>query len=40
MIGRGVYFNGGKVYCSAAHTDDDLRATLAACEEALNDLDS
>jgi glutamate-1-semialdehyde 2,1-aminomutase len=38
MIGHGVYFNGGKVYCSAAHTEDDLQTTLAACEEALNDL--
>ena len=37
MIRRGIYMNGGKVYCSAAHTDDDLRATLAACEEALDD---
>jgi glutamate-1-semialdehyde 2,1-aminomutase len=36
MIRNGVYFNGGKIYCSAAHTDDDLRATLAACEEALD----
>ncbi|MGD9890803.1 MAG: aspartate aminotransferase family protein [Dehalococcoidia bacterium] len=40
MIARGVYFNGGKVYCSAAHTEDDRQATLAACEEALNDLDA
>lgn len=40
MIGHGVYFNGGKVYCSAAHTEDDLRATLAACEEALDDVGS
>ena len=38
MIRRGIYMNGGKVYCSAAHTDDDLRATLAACEEALDDV--
>jgi glutamate-1-semialdehyde 2,1-aminomutase len=37
MIRRGVYFNGGKVHCSAAHTEDDLRATLAAAEEALSD---
>jgi len=38
MIRRGVYFNGGKVYCSAAHDENDLRATLAACEEALDEL--
>jgi glutamate-1-semialdehyde 2,1-aminomutase len=38
MIRRGVYFNGGKVYCSAAHSDDDLRATLAAAGEVLDDL--
>ena len=39
MVRRGIYFNGGKIYCSAAHTDDDLHATLAACEEALDDID-
>jgi glutamate-1-semialdehyde aminotransferase len=32
MIQRGIYMNGGKVYCSAAHSDDDLRATIPACE--------
>lgn len=37
MIRRGVYFNGGKVYCSAAHTDEDQANTLAACEEAIHD---
>ena len=38
MIRRGVYMNGGKVYCSAAHGEDDLAATLAACEEAVDEL--
>ena len=38
MIRRGVYFNGGKIYISAAHTEDDLHATLAAAEEALDGL--
>jgi len=36
MIGRGVFMNGGKVYCSAAHSDEDLTATLAACEDVLS----
>jgi glutamate-1-semialdehyde 2,1-aminomutase len=38
MIRRGVYVNGGKVYISAAHTGDDLQATLTAAGEALDDL--
>jgi len=37
MIARDVYFNGGKIYCCSAHDEDDLRATLAAAEEALDD---
>lgn len=36
MIGNGVFMNGGKVYCSAAHSEDDLAATLAAAERALD----
>ncbi|HZQ35779.1 MAG TPA: aspartate aminotransferase family protein [Dehalococcoidia bacterium] len=35
MIRNGVFMNGGKVYCSAAHSEDDLAATLAAAERAL-----
>lgn len=35
MTRRGVFLNGGKVYCSAVHSDDDLRDTLAVAEQAL-----
>jgi glutamate-1-semialdehyde 2,1-aminomutase len=38
MIRNGVFLNGGKVYCSAAHSDDDLVATLAATERALDEI--
>jgi glutamate-1-semialdehyde 2,1-aminomutase len=38
MTRRGVYLNGGKVYCSAAHTEDDLAATLTAAEQALDEI--
>lgn len=38
MTRRGVFMNGGKVYCSAAHTEADLRATLAAAEQALDEI--
>ena len=38
MTRRGVFLNGGKLYCSAAHTDDDLRATLEATELALGEI--
>jgi glutamate-1-semialdehyde 2,1-aminomutase len=35
MTGHGVYLNGGKLYCSTAHSDADLAATLAATEAVL-----
>jgi glutamate-1-semialdehyde 2,1-aminomutase len=35
MTRRGVFLNGGKVYCSAAHSEDDLRRTLEVCDAAL-----
>ncbi len=38
MTRRGVFLNGGKLYCSAAHTDDDLAATLAATAQALEEI--
>jgi len=38
MTRRGIFLNGGKVYCSAAHTEDDLAATLAAAERALDEV--
>jgi glutamate-1-semialdehyde 2,1-aminomutase len=38
MTRRGVYMNGGKVYCSAAHSEADLVATLAAAEQALDEV--
>jgi glutamate-1-semialdehyde 2,1-aminomutase len=38
MTRRGVYMNGGKVYCSAAHSDADLAATVAAAEAALAEV--
>ncbi|HLZ68537.1 MAG TPA: aspartate aminotransferase family protein [Dehalococcoidia bacterium] len=40
MTRRGVFLNGGKVYCSAAHGDDDLAATLVATEHALDEVAS
>jgi glutamate-1-semialdehyde 2,1-aminomutase len=38
MVRNGVFMNGGKVYCSAAHSEDDLAATLAAAERALDTI--
>lgn len=38
MTRGGVFLNGGKLYCSAAHTDDDLAATLATTEQALDEI--
>jgi glutamate-1-semialdehyde 2,1-aminomutase len=38
MTRRGVYLNGGKVYCSAAHTEADLVATVAAAVGALDEV--
>jgi glutamate-1-semialdehyde 2,1-aminomutase len=38
MTRRGVYLNGGKIYCSAAHTDADLDTTLAVTEQALDEI--
>jgi glutamate-1-semialdehyde 2,1-aminomutase len=35
MTRLGIYLNGGKLYCSVAHTDADLAATLTATEVAL-----
>ncbi len=37
MTRRGVFLNGGKLYCSAAHSDDDLRQTLSAATAALDE---
>ncbi|MGI8554603.1 MAG: aspartate aminotransferase family protein [Dehalococcoidia bacterium] len=36
MTRRGIFLNGGKVYCSVAHSDDDLRRTLEVCDQALD----
>lgn len=38
MTRLGVYLNGGKLYCSIAHTDADLAATLETTEMALTQL--
>lgn len=38
MTRRGVFLNGGKLYCSAAHTDEDLATTLAVTEAALTEI--
>ena len=38
MTRRGVFLNGGKLYCSTAHSDDDFAATLAATEAALDEI--
>ena len=38
MTAHGVYLNGGKLYCSTAHTEADLAATLAATDAVLTEL--
>ena len=38
MTRHGVWLNGGKVYCSAAHTAGDMAATLTATEQALDEV--
>jgi glutamate-1-semialdehyde aminotransferase len=38
MTGHGVYLNGGKLYCSTAHSDADLAATLTATEAVLTQI--
>lgn len=38
MTRRGVYLNGGKIYCSAVHTDEDLAQTIAATETVLEEI--
>lgn len=38
MTRRGVFLNGGKVYCSAVHTEQDLQETLAATDKSLDEI--
>ncbi|MFN8558037.1 MAG: aminotransferase class III-fold pyridoxal phosphate-dependent enzyme, partial [Dehalococcoidia bacterium] len=38
MTRHGVWMNGGKVYCAAVHTEDDMRVTLDTAERALDDM--
>ncbi len=38
MTRRGVFLNGGKLYCSAAHTAADMQATLDATDRALDEI--
>jgi glutamate-1-semialdehyde 2,1-aminomutase len=38
MTRLGVYLNGGKLYCSTAHTDEDLDLTLERTKKALEQI--